>query len=172
MSPCPTPAGEFTVETKHAGIGTLLVRVHGLRDAFNIEAMPKPGSDKRTLVALYHPRIPGEYVIFVRWSGVHVPGSPFKVFIAGGAPGVEGRGGRVSEELELGAEAGSLALQKSAYTERQFASILESSFAQQEPAYDMPSKQPKGNRDAAQKKGKVEVRKVRMVQSRLEFSCG
>ena len=73
--------GEFTVETKNAGIGTILIRVHGIRDAFKIEAAPKSESDQRTLLAQYHPRIPGEYVIFVRWSGVHVPGSPFTVKI-------------------------------------------------------------------------------------------
>lgn len=73
--------GEFAVETKNAGIGTILIRVHGIRDAFKIEAAPKSESDQRTLIAQYHPRIPGEYVIFVRWSGVHVPGSPFTVKI-------------------------------------------------------------------------------------------
>ena len=74
--------GEFNVETKHAGIGTLLIRVHGLKDAFKIEASPVSDKDPRTLIAHYSPKIPGEYTIFVRWSGVHVPGSPFTVNIS------------------------------------------------------------------------------------------
>ena len=74
--------GEFNVETKHAGIGTLLIRVHGLKDAFKIEASPVSDKDQRTLLAHYSPKIPGEYTIFVRWSGVHIPGSPFTVHIS------------------------------------------------------------------------------------------
>ena len=73
--------GEFTVETKNAGIGTLLIRVHGIKHSFKIEAAPRSDTDPRTLLAQYHPRIPGEYTIFVRWSGSHVPGSPFTVKI-------------------------------------------------------------------------------------------
>ena len=70
------------METKHAGIGTLLIRVHGLKDAFKIEASPVSDKDQRTLLAHYSPKIPGEYTIFVRWSGVHIPGSPFTVHIS------------------------------------------------------------------------------------------
>ena len=73
--------GQFTIETKNAGIGTLLIRVHGLKDSFKIEARPLSEGDSRTLITTYNPKLVGEYTIFVRWSGVHVPGSPFTVAI-------------------------------------------------------------------------------------------
>ncbi len=73
--------GQFTIETKNAGIGTLLIRVHGLKDSFKIEAHPLSEDDPRTLITTYNPRLVGEYTVFVRWSGVHVPGSPFTVQI-------------------------------------------------------------------------------------------
>ena len=73
--------GQFTIETKNAGIGTLLIRVHGIKDTFKIEATSEGEEDRRTLIARYSPTSKGEYVIFVRWSGIHVPGSPFTVNI-------------------------------------------------------------------------------------------
>lgn len=76
--------GEFSIDTKHAGIGTLMVRVHGIRDAFKVEAHPVSDNKPRLLIAHYYPRMSGEYTIFVRWSGVHVPGSPFTVLIMEG----------------------------------------------------------------------------------------
>ena len=76
--------GEFHIDTKHAGIGTLLVRVHGIRDSFKVEANSVSENKPRLLLAHYYPMIPGEYTIFVRWSGSHVPGSPFTVHIKSG----------------------------------------------------------------------------------------
>ena len=73
--------GQFKIETRNAGIGTLLIRVHGIKDTFKIEATAEGEDDRRTLVANYSPNSSGEYVIFVRWSGVHIPGSPFTVNI-------------------------------------------------------------------------------------------
>ena len=67
------------METRNAGVGTLLIRVHGLKDSFKIEAHPLSKQDPRTLIATYSPRLKGTYVVFVRWSGNHVPGSPFTV---------------------------------------------------------------------------------------------
>jgi len=32
---------------------------------------------------LYHPLEPGMYTINVHWSGNHVHGSPFRIFVAG-----------------------------------------------------------------------------------------
>ena len=61
-------------------MGTLLVKVHGIKDSFKVTAEPRP-EDKRTLDAYYSPRMAGTFSIFVRWSGEHVPGSPFKVVI-------------------------------------------------------------------------------------------
>ncbi len=74
--------GEFMIETKNAGIGTLTIRVHGVKDAFKIEANPQSELDPRTLIGHYDPKEGGEYVVAIRWSGVHVPGSPFTIHIA------------------------------------------------------------------------------------------
>ena len=60
------------------------MRVHGIRDSFKIEANPVSEGKPRLLLAHYYPRMTGQYTVFVRWSGVHVPGSPFTVFIKGG----------------------------------------------------------------------------------------
>ena len=76
-----TDSSEFTIETKDAGIGTLSIRVHGVKGAFKIQAQPASDDDLRTLKAVYHPKEPGDYIIAIRWSGTHVPGSPFKVNI-------------------------------------------------------------------------------------------
>ena len=73
--------GEFTVETKNAGIGTLTVRVHGVKGKFKIEANPVDESNPRTLLGHYDPQEGGDYIIAIRWSGVHVPNSPFHVHI-------------------------------------------------------------------------------------------
>ena len=72
-------SSDFTIETKNAGIGTITVRIHGVKDAFKIQAQPIAGQDMRTLKAFYHPKQAGDYIIAIRWSGTHVPGSPFKV---------------------------------------------------------------------------------------------
>ena len=73
--------GEFTVQTKNAGIGTLTVKVHGVKGKFKIEANPKSESTPRTLCAHYDPQEGGDYIIAIRWSGVHIPNSPFHVHI-------------------------------------------------------------------------------------------
>ena len=73
--------GEFTVETKNAGIGTLTVRVHGVKGKFKIEANPIDESNPRTLLGHYDPQEGGDYIIAIRWSGVHIPNSPFNVHI-------------------------------------------------------------------------------------------
>ena len=73
--------GRFIIETKNAGIGTLTIRVHGLKGAFKIEANPISEADPRTLTAHYDPKEPGEYTIAIRWSGTHIPKSPFAVNI-------------------------------------------------------------------------------------------
>lgn len=69
----------FTIETKDAGIGTLLIRIHGIKDAFDIEAKPISEDDPRTLQAQYNPVEGGDYCVVVKWSGVEVPHSPFCV---------------------------------------------------------------------------------------------
>lgn len=74
-----TSSSDFIIDTKDAGIGTLTVRVHGVKDAFKIQAQPVDEQDLRTLQAFYHPKRAGDYIIAIRWSGTQVPGSPFKV---------------------------------------------------------------------------------------------
>ena len=74
---------DFAIETKNAGIGTLTIRVHGIKGAFKIDANPASEDDKRTLKAQYDPKQPGDYIIAIRWSGANIPGSPFKINIRG-----------------------------------------------------------------------------------------
>ncbi len=129
------------METKNAGLGTLLIRVHGLKDSFKIEATPKSPKDSRTLQTSYNPQLPGDYVVFVRWSGEHVPGSPFKVTIHGGSDdeevtttGVSGSGFEAAEGFADGEDADD--------------DVLDSSFARQRPKYDIRRKPKKAAREA------------------------
>ena len=71
--------GEFTIDTKNAGIGTLIIRVHGIKGAFNIDAYAADDTNPRVLLARYDPSLPGIYTISIRWTGEHIPGSPFRV---------------------------------------------------------------------------------------------
>ena len=72
-------AAHFTIETRDAGMGTLSIKVNGVKDAFTIEARPMSKDHPRTLLARYNPTCPGDYTIAIRWHGTHIPGSPFKV---------------------------------------------------------------------------------------------
>ena len=76
-------ASSFTIETRDAGAGTLKVRLHGVKDAFKIDIKPADQRDVRTLVARYDPRKPGEYLVTIKWTENHIPGSPFRVRITG-----------------------------------------------------------------------------------------
>lgn len=73
----------FTIDTKNAGAGILKVRLHGVKGAFKIEIAPIDQKNRRTLLAKYNPTQPGEYLITIKWSEMHVPGSPFRVKIKG-----------------------------------------------------------------------------------------
>ena len=73
--------GNFTVETGEGGAGILAVDVQGPKGAFQIHMRRHPEND-RTVLVRYNPIDAGPYVIDILWSGVHVPGSPFKVNIA------------------------------------------------------------------------------------------
>ena len=73
--------GDFTIETKNAGIGTITIRVHGVKGGFKIEANPESETSPRTLLGNYTPTEPGDYIVAIRWSGKHVPGSPFRIHI-------------------------------------------------------------------------------------------
>ena len=48
--------------------------------AFRVE-MQRENQKDRSIVCKYDPTEPGDYRIEVRWSGEHVPGSPFNVMI-------------------------------------------------------------------------------------------
>jgi Filamin/ABP280 repeat len=48
--------------------------------AFHVEMQRQPDSD-RVILCRYHPTEIGEYQVYVMWSGLHVPGSPFRVRI-------------------------------------------------------------------------------------------
>ena len=49
---------------------------------FRVEMQRKSQKD-RDILCRYDPVEPGDYIIQVKWSGDHVPGSPFHVRIAG-----------------------------------------------------------------------------------------
>ena len=73
--------GNFTVETEDGGAGILAVEMQGPQGAFKINMHPHPDND-RTMLVRYNPIDAGPYVIDITWSGVHIPGSPFKVNIS------------------------------------------------------------------------------------------
>ena len=43
--------------------------------------MKRDREEERTILCRYDPEEPGEYIINIKWSGVHVTGSPFKVHV-------------------------------------------------------------------------------------------
>ena len=79
-----------------AGAGQLTVRIRGPKGAFRVE-MQRESQKDRTILCKYEPTEPGDYrievklllikkhmmtfSIQVRWSGEHVPGSPFVTMI-------------------------------------------------------------------------------------------
>ena len=48
--------------------------------AFRVE-MQRESQKDRTILCKYDPTEPGDYRVEVKWSGEHVPGSPFVVMI-------------------------------------------------------------------------------------------
>ena len=48
--------------------------------AFRVE-MQRESQKDRTILCRYNPTEPGDYRVEVKWSGEHVPGSPFMVMI-------------------------------------------------------------------------------------------
>lgn len=73
----------FTIDTRQAGAGVLVVHLRGMKNAFKINMRPADEMDRRTLIAQYEAQVPGEYLISILWSDQHIPGSPFKVRIHG-----------------------------------------------------------------------------------------
>lgn len=70
----------FVCETKGAGAGQLTVRIRGPKGAFRVE-MARDNTKERSIMCKYDPTEPGHYRIEVKWSGEHVPNSPFDVII-------------------------------------------------------------------------------------------
>jgi len=75
-----TYQSRFLVETRGAGAGQLTVRIRGPKAAFRVE-MQRESQKDRTILCRYDPTEVGDYVIYVKWSDEHVPGSPFNVHI-------------------------------------------------------------------------------------------
>ncbi len=69
---------EYIINTCNAGEGTLQVMVDGpskvTLDAYEVDAGYK---------VRYTPLAPGDYFMTIKYNGVHIPGSPFKVKIGG-----------------------------------------------------------------------------------------
>ena len=70
----------FVCDTRGAGAGQLTVRIRGPKGAFRMETQRESQRD-RTILCKYDPTEPGDYRIEIKWSGCHVPGSPFSVMI-------------------------------------------------------------------------------------------
>ncbi|RNA20284.1 Filamin/ABP280 repeat containing protein [Brachionus plicatilis] len=70
----------FTCDTRGAGAGQLTVRIRGPKGAFRVDMQRKDEKDRR-IECSYDPLESGEYQINVKWSGKHVPNSPFNVNI-------------------------------------------------------------------------------------------
>ncbi|KAH9498672.1 hypothetical protein Btru_007267, partial [Bulinus truncatus] len=77
--------GTFWVETTGAGAGELTVRINGPKGAFKVK-MIQPSKKEKIYQYFYNPIEPGIYYVDVKWSGLHVSGSPFTVLLAG-SPG-------------------------------------------------------------------------------------
>jgi filamin len=69
--------GNFVIETRGAGAGTLKVWLSGVKGGYKIEL--KPMDNKRMLEARYNPCKPGDYLIFIKLDEKNIPGSPFRV---------------------------------------------------------------------------------------------
>ena len=76
----PLYQSRFICDTRGAGAGQLTVRIRGPKGAFRVE-MQRESQKDRTILCKYDPTEPGDYRIEVKWSGEHVPGSPFSVLI-------------------------------------------------------------------------------------------
>lgn len=70
--------GNFLVDTKGAGPGTLKVRIHGPKGAFKVE-MYRDTTKDRSIGVRYNPTEIGRYIINIKWADEHIPGSPFDV---------------------------------------------------------------------------------------------
>ncbi|KRZ33570.1 Filamin-A, partial [Trichinella pseudospiralis] len=69
---------EFIINTCHVGPGNLQVQLDGpskaTLDAYDVEIGYK---------VRYTPLAPGDYFVTVKYNGIHIPGSPFKINVTG-----------------------------------------------------------------------------------------
>lgn len=72
--------GNFLVETKGAGPGTLKIRIHGPKGAFKVE-MYRDHTKERRIGVRYNPNEPGRYTVNIKWADQHIPGSPYEVHV-------------------------------------------------------------------------------------------
>lgn len=72
--------GMFTIDASEGGDGYVNFKVKGPR-GFEID-MKHSTSEKKIVLAHYTPAHKGEYLIHILWSGEHIPGSPFSVYVA------------------------------------------------------------------------------------------
>ncbi|XP_078694295.1 filamin-A-like isoform X2 [Branchiostoma floridae x Branchiostoma belcheri] len=78
--------GTFLCDTREAGPGQLKVRIEGpQKDAFRMTS-DVLNDVERTVRVVYTPHLPGDYDVEVKWSDVHVPGSPFHVKVLDDTP--------------------------------------------------------------------------------------
>jgi len=75
-----TYQSRFICDTRGAGAGQLTVRIRGPKGAFRVE-MQRESQKDRTILCKFDPTEPGDYRVEVKWSGEHVPGSPYMVMI-------------------------------------------------------------------------------------------
>eukprot|EP00118_Oscarella_pearsei_P028822 m.3022 g.3022 ORF g.3022 m.3022 type:complete len:1777 (+) comp9010_c0_seq1:150-5480(+) len=97
---------KFSVKTKGAGPGQLVVKAINTKTATEMPVETKEGRDG-TYSVVYSPDEPGPYEIDVTYDGEHIPDSPFKVPVADASrvtvtgPGLgEGETVKVNEPLE------------------------------------------------------------------------
>ncbi|XP_074601281.1 filamin-type immunoglobulin domains fbug isoform X2 [Brevipalpus obovatus] len=76
----PLYQSRFVCDTRGAGPGRLTVRIRGPKGAFKVDMLRENPKDPK-IVCKYDPCEPGDYRIEIKWSGEHVPGSPFTVMI-------------------------------------------------------------------------------------------
>ncbi|KRX66982.1 Filamin-A, partial [Trichinella sp. T9] len=69
---------EFTINTCHVGPGNLQIQLDGpskaTLDAYDVEIGYK---------VRYTPLAPGDYFVTIKYNGIHIPGSPFKINVTG-----------------------------------------------------------------------------------------
>lgn len=99
---------EFILNTCNAGAGPLQVSVDGpskvTLDAYEVDIGYK---------VRYTPLAPGDYFFTIKFNGVHIPGSPFKVNIAGKSFGGSGYNENATVNIQAVAKSGKGAAQDS-----------------------------------------------------------